>query len=112
MTAAEPRQVAWLRAQIEHRYKISTVIVGEGAEYSKEAMVLNRRIVWHAGKGVTLEADRRHVEVMVEEPDRKNKKPLKVPAAKLVKEESDEDKAKDLEKKRRAGKLEKQKGWW
>ena len=33
----------------------------------KELRVLNRKIVWHDGEGLTLEADQRHAEMLVAE---------------------------------------------
>lgn len=69
-------------------YGITTSILGERHKPDKEKVVLNRLIRWCPGIGLSLEADPRHVRVMVKEMGCESTLPLKVPAARAAKEET------------------------
>ena len=61
---------------LEKKYKIKTQILGLGQEEVQQLKILNRIICWDGNKGITYEADPRHVELIVEQ--------LKLGDAKIV----------------------------
>ena len=57
----------WLESMIRQNYQMSTNVIGAAMGLEKEVRVLNRKIVWHEDVGLTLEADQRHAEMLINE---------------------------------------------
>ena len=64
---------------------------------SKEVKVLNRKLRWHDGAGISYEADRKHAEAIIRESETgaSNLTPLKVPMSKESKDGA-RDKSDDI----------------
>ena len=58
-----PRQFEWLNGQLERKYQIKIQWLGPGENHSKEVKILNRIVGGDNVKGITFEADPRHVEI-------------------------------------------------
>ena len=71
---------------------------------SKEVKILNRKLCWHDGVGISYEADQKHAEAVVREKGASNLTSLKIPMSKENKEEV-RDKTDDIVEKRKLGKL-------
>ena len=86
----------WLRNLLEKAYKITRTMLGNGNQFDKKTTILNRILEWDDDVGISLSADPRHVQVMLDLLDCKDDKPLRVPIEKSVKTESDRDKQIDV----------------
>ena len=64
VSSGHPRDLAWLRGELEKAYEIQTQLVGSGDGAVAEGKVLNRILRWHA-HGWELEADPRHCELVI-----------------------------------------------
>ena len=71
---------------------------------SKEEKILNRKLCWHDGVGLSYEADRKHAEEIIRETGSSNLTSLKIPMSKESKEEV-RDKTDDIVENRNLGKL-------
>ena len=71
---------------------------------SKEVKILNRKLCWHDGVGISYEADQKHAEAIVRATGASNLTSLKIPMSKENKEEV-RDKTDDFVEKRKLGKL-------
>ena len=49
------------------KYQIKTQLLGPGDDQLRELKILNRIVTWSVEKGLTYEADPRHVEIVVEQ---------------------------------------------
>jgi hypothetical protein len=69
----------WFKKILENRFEIKTVVVGSSEGEESEARILNRiiRVTEH---GWELEADQRHVDIIVEKLNLKEAKSVKTPA--------------------------------
>ena len=54
---------------------------------SKEVKILNRKLCWHDGAGISCEADKKHAEAIIRETGASNLTSLKTPMSKENKEE-------------------------
>ena len=63
---------------------------------------------WHAGVGISYEADPRHAQAIVRAAGVESESPAATPGVKATKVESEDDKARDISKKKKAGKLHEQ----
>ena len=70
-----------IREALEGKYKLKVQTLGSRKECSKEIRVLNK-IVRHTAKGIELEADPRHAEIVIRELGLSDGKPSKVPGKK------------------------------
>ena len=71
---------------------------------SKEVKILNRKLCWHDGVGISYEADRKHAEAIIRETGASKLTSSKIPTSKENKEEV-RDKTDDIVEKRKLGKL-------
>ena len=76
VSTAMPKQLEWLKIQLEGSYQIKTQWLGPGDGYSQEVKILNRVVGWDNAKGLTFEADPRHAEIIINQ--------LKLSEAKMV----------------------------
>ena len=61
-----PESLARLQATLSSCYRVKTETLGPGPDDLRELGILNRVVQWH-DSGVRLEADPRHVEIVVRE---------------------------------------------
>ena len=78
----------WMKNQLESRFILKSWIMGEGEHFAKQLKFLNRRIGWHA-KGISYEADTKHVANMLKSLNLEHVSPLGAPGAKIEKKGSD-----------------------
>ena len=71
---------------------------------ANEVNILNRKLCWHDGVGISHEADRKHAEAIIRETGASNLTSLKIPMSKESKEEV-RDKTDDIVEKRKLGRL-------
>ena len=71
---------------------------------SKEVKILNRKLCWHDGVGISYEADQKHAEAIVRETGASNLTSLKISMSKENKEEV-RDKTDDIVERRNLGKM-------
>ena len=77
------------RRTLEEKYKIKVQVLGPDEE--QEIRVLNKIIRW-TPEGIEFEADPRHAEIVIKELGLEGSKAIKVPGAKVRKEEQDDEK--------------------
>ena len=65
VSSAMPIQLEWLNRQLERRYQIKTPWLGPGDDHQREIEILNRIVGWDSLRGITFEADPRHVEIII-----------------------------------------------
>ena len=101
ITMSGSRQdLEWVKREISKVYEIKTQIMGEGADLPKSVKVLNREMAW-TPKGITIEADPKHVQLALEALGMQNCSPVTTPST---------VEAKESEAQRLEGVLEKRKG--
>ena len=100
----EPVDLVWMRNELESKLEINTTIFGGEPGMSKEVKILNRKLCWHDGVGISYEADRKHAEAIIRESGASNLTSLKINMSKENKEEL-RDKTDDMVEKRKLGKL-------
>ena len=57
VVSGEPVDLVWMRNELESKLEINTTIPGDEPGMSKEVKILNRKICWHDGVGISCEAD-------------------------------------------------------
>ena len=62
-----PKQLKWMEEQLMKTYQIKTQVLGPEEGQVKELKIFNRIATWNGSKGLTYEADPRHVEIKVEQ---------------------------------------------
>ena len=62
-----PRQLQWLEERLKSKYQIKTQLLGPGGDHLRELRIFNRIVTWSGTRGLTYEADPRHVEIVVEQ---------------------------------------------
>ena len=65
--SGEPTDLVWMRNELESKLEIDTAILGDGPGMSKEVKILNRKLRWHDGVGISYEADQKHAEAIMRE---------------------------------------------
>ena len=84
--SGEPVDLVWMRSELEPQLDINTTILGDEPGMSKEVKILNRKLCWHDGVGISYEADRKHAEAIIRETGASNLTSLKIPMSKESKE--------------------------
>ena len=67
VVSGEPTDLVWMRNELESKLEIDTAILGDGPGMSKEVKILNRKLRWHDGVGISYEADQKHAEAIMRE---------------------------------------------
>ena len=81
--AVGPRQhLAETRKTLEDKYKLKVELLGKGDGETNELRILNK-VVRATDKGIELEADPRHAELVIKELNLESAKPSAVPGAKV-----------------------------
>ena len=104
VVSGEPVDLVWMRNELESKLEIHTTILGDGPGMAKEVKILNRKLCWHDGAGISYEADKKHAEAIVRGTGASNLTSLKIPMSKENKEEV-RDRTDDIVEKRKLGKL-------
>ena len=84
--------------------EIKTTILGDEPGMSKEVKILNGKLCWPDGVGISHEKDRKHSEAIIRETGASNLTSLIIPMSKESKEVV-RDRTDDIVKKRKLGKL-------
>ena len=100
----EPVDLVWMRNELESKLEINTTILGYEPGMPKEVKILNRKLCWHDGVGISCEADQKHTETIIRETGASNLTSLKIPMSKESMGEV-RDKTDDIVEKRKLGKL-------
>ena len=79
VVSGEPVDLVWMRNELESELDANTIILGDEPGMSKEVKILNRKLCWHDGVGISYEADQKHAEAMVRETGASNLTFLKIP---------------------------------
>ena len=79
VSVAEPKELDWMKKQLEGRYKIKTQWLGPGEEHQQEVKILNRVVCWCNEKGITFEADPGHTEIIIDQLKLKDAKAVCIP---------------------------------
>ena len=87
VVSGEPVDLVWMRNELESKLEINTTILGDGPGMAKEVKILNRKLCWHDGAGISYEADKKHAEAIIRETGASNLTSLKIPMSKENKEE-------------------------
>ena len=74
--------LVWMRHELESKLEINTTILGDEPGMSKEVKILNRKLCWHDGVGISYEADRKRAEAIIRETGASNLTSLKIPMSK------------------------------
>ena len=56
----EPVGLVWMRNELESQLEINNTILGDEPGMSMEVKILNRKLCWHDGVGITCWAGRKH----------------------------------------------------
>ena len=104
VVSGEPVDLVWMRNELETKLEINTTILGDEPGMSKEVKILNRKLCWHDGVGISCEADRKHAEAIIRVTGTSNLTSLEIPMSKENKEEV-RDKKDDFVEKRKLEKL-------
>ena len=97
----EPVDLVWMRNELESKLEINTAILGDEPGVSKEVKIMNRKICWHDGVGISFEADPKHAEGIIRETGASNLTFLKI----TMNHEEVRDKTDDIVEKRKIGKV-------
>ena len=103
VVSGEPVDLVWMRSELESQPEINTTILGDEPGMSKEVKILNRKLCWHDGVGISFEADRKHAEAIIRETGASNLTSLKTMSKES--KENVRDKTDDIVEKRKLGKL-------
>ena len=104
VVSGEPVDLVWMRNELESKVEIGTTILGDEPGMSKEVKILNRKLCWHDGVGISCEADRKHTEAIIRGTGALFFFFLKIPMSKGSKE-TVRDKTDDIVEKRKLGQL-------
>ena len=74
VSSGTPEDLEWLRTVLAKKYCLKTTVIGEQTKFEKHVRELNRLVRWHSGIGVTVEADPRHVEILLKDTGAKHDK--------------------------------------
>ena len=94
--------LVWLRNELESKLEFNTTIPGDEPGMSEEVKILNRKLRWHDGVGISCEADQKHAEAIIREAGASNLTSLKIAMSKESKEDV-RDKTDDSAEKRKLG---------
>ena len=78
--------LVWMRSEFKSQPEINTTILGDEPGMSKEVTILNRKLCWHDGVGISNEADRKHAEAIIRGTGASNLTCLKITLSKESKE--------------------------
>ena len=76
--SGEPVDLVWMRNELASKVEINAIILGDEPGKSKEVKILNRKLCWHDGVGISSEADREHAEAIIRETGASNVTSLKI----------------------------------
>ena len=77
-----PEQLQWPKQKLEEQYQVKTQAFGHEKEHLTEVKALNVIIGWDGSKGISYEADPRHIEIIVKQLGLNDSKFVSTPGAK------------------------------
>ena len=104
VVSGEHVDLVWMRNELESKLEINTTMHGDEPGMSKEVKILNRKLCWQDGVGISYEADRKHAEAIIRETGASNLTSFQITMSKENKEVRDK-KTDDIVEKRKLGKL-------
>ena len=87
VVSGETTNLVWMRNELESKLEINATKHGDEPGMSKEVKILNRKLCWPDGVGISYEADRKHAHAIIRETGTSNVTSLKIPMSKETKEE-------------------------
>ena len=78
VVSGEPVDLVWMRNELESELEINITILGDGPGMSKEVKILNRKLWWHDGVGISYEAEPRRAEAIIHETGASNLTLMKI----------------------------------
>ena len=82
VSVGRPESLKWMEEMLAQKYKIKTQVLGPDEGHAKQIKILNRIISWDGNRGVIYEADPRHAEIIIEQLQLKEAKPVTTPGTK------------------------------
>ena len=79
--------LVWMRNELETKLEINTTVLGCEPGMSKEVKILNRKLFWHDGIGISYEADQKDAEAIIRETGTSNLTSEKISMSKESKED-------------------------
>lgn len=76
------KDVMWMKGEMERKFALRTTIVGKDEDLQKEVKVLNRKVKWQP-RGISYEADVRHIPVLLKALNLEHARTLSSPATKI-----------------------------
>ena len=76
------KNLEWMKQQLEARYQVKTQTLGPDEGQSKEVKIFNRIVTWCSSEGFIYEEDPRHIELIIEQLNIKDAKPVTTPGTK------------------------------
>ena len=76
------KDLIWLKERFESKCKVKTETLGPEEGQCKEVKILNRIVSWHSSEGFIYDADPRHAEIIIEQLNLQNVKPVSMPRTK------------------------------
>ena len=76
-----PAALKWMQERLERKYELTVETLGPGKDQQKEVRVLNRVLRW-TQKGIEYEADPRHAEIILQQMNMNDCKPVVTPGTK------------------------------
>ena len=77
-TTGPESELIWLRSAMEQKYEIKSNILGPEPQHAQEMKILGRILRW-IDQGIEFEADKRHVEAVLEDLDLNDCRPVSTP---------------------------------
>ena len=87
VVSGEPVDLVWMRNEFESKLEINTTKLGDEPGMSREVKILNRKLCWPDGVGISYEGDRKHAEAFIRKTEASNLTSLKIAMSKENKEE-------------------------
>ena len=79
VSSRRPEALKWMQKKLEEKDQVKTQCLGPGKEESRQFKILIRFVTWHEHKGIAYEADPRHAELVIEQLNLKEAKPVSTP---------------------------------
>ena len=70
-----------MQSRLEAKCQVMTQFLGPREDHRQQLKVLNRVVAWHGRQGIVYEADPRHTELVIEQPQPQEAKIVTIPGA-------------------------------
>ena len=82
VNTGNPEHLRWLKAQLEKNYQVKIQMLGPEDDQLKQVKILNRIVTWDEKRGLSYEADPRHVEIIKQQLTLEEAKAVSTPGTK------------------------------